>query len=100
MSTASKTLVWEKKNVPLQLKPFYKSHSETARPCRTKKGTNGYAAHHSQPKMGGASGYINGRFAATSQVSSKKRLRSAPQHGQERSTRSISQGTEVTIVTE
>ncbi len=27
-----KTLVWEKKKIPLQLKPFYKSHSETARP--------------------------------------------------------------------
>ncbi len=52
-------------------------------------------------ETGGASGYISGRFAIGSSglLRLKRRLsRAATWHGKVRSTRSVSQGTEVTIV--
>ncbi len=54
-------------------------------------------------ETGGASGYISGRFTIGSSglLQLKRRLsRAATWHGKVRSTRSVSQGTEVTIVTE
>ncbi len=54
-------------------------------------------------ETGGVSGYISGRFAIGSSglLRLKRRLsRAATWHGKVRSTRSVSQGTEVTIVTE
>ncbi len=81
--------------------------------CRCRKRTNGSAAELHEPmatiranipaETGGASGYISGRFAIGSSglLRLKRRLsRAATWHGKVRSTRSVSQGTEVTIVTE
>ncbi len=74
--------------------------------CRCRK-TNQWvgsgAARTYGDDTGGASGYISGRFAIGSSglLRLKRRLsRAATWHGKVRSTRSVSQGTEVTIVTE
>ncbi len=88
---------------PLQLKPFYnqavKLHvhwfvqdQKTNQWLSGGARAYGYAARHSRPKWE-ASGYINGPFAAASQISLKEVTDG------ERSTRSISQRTKVTIVT-
>ncbi len=73
--------------------------------CRCRKTNqwvgNGAARTYGDDKR--ASGYISGRFAIGSSglLRLKRRLsRTATWHGKVRSTRSVSQGTEVTIVTE
>ncbi len=72
--TESKTLLSGKQFFPLQLKPFIITqwNCTSIGLCRTKKLTNGLAMQTTiaRKKMGGASGYINGRFAAISQISS------------------------------